>query len=67
MLSMSVQLTNDHEGGQFVIYKPGTEEPKYPKLGVGDALLFKSTLQHEVQPITKGERYALVLWFMTKE
>lgn len=66
-LSMSVQLTNTHEGGQFVIYKPGTDEPKYPKLEQGDALLFKSTLMHEVQPITKGERYALVLWFMTKE
>jgi PKHD-type hydroxylase len=36
---------------------------KTAKLKQGQAIFFASWLQHRVKPVTKGERYSLVMWF----
>jgi len=59
-LSMSVQLSDpvDYEGGDFVI-----TNNKWPPKEQGNVILFPSFLEHRVDPVTKGRRYSLVLWF----
>jgi len=61
-LSLSVQLSdpNSYEGGNFVLYE-GSEPIVLPK-EQGKLIAFPSYVLHEVQPVTKGERYSLVAW-----
>jgi len=61
-LSLSVQLSdpNSYEGGNFVLYE-GNEPTVLPK-EQGKLIAFPSYVLHEVQPVTKGERYSLVAW-----
>jgi len=61
-LSLSVQLSdpNSYEGGNFVLYE-GNEPIVLPK-EQGKLVAFPSYVLHEVQPVTKGERYSLVAW-----
>jgi hypothetical protein len=65
-LSMTIQLSEGHKGGEFVIYKPGREEGKVVPLEKGSAVSFRSEILHQVNPVLEGERTVLVLWFMTK-
>lgn len=59
-LSMSVQLSDptEYEGGDFVL----TNNKRPPK-DQGNVIVFPSYLEHRVEPVTKGKRYSLVLWF----
>ncbi len=61
-ISIVVQLSNseDYEGGNTMIYI-GDEPIKLDKT-IGCINLFPSYQLHEVTPITKGVRYALVGW-----
>lgn len=61
-ISLSVQLTDDkyYEGGELEVYDHagsviGTKE-------LGSVHLFPSYMPHQVHPITRGERWALVIW-----
>ncbi|SVD46595.1 uncharacterized protein METZ01_LOCUS399449, partial [marine metagenome] len=66
-LSMSVSLNEDFEGGdlEFSFYKQEKchiETVKTNKLG--NIVIFPSYQEHRITPVTKGTRYALVVWFI---
>jgi len=60
-ISMTLLLSDPStfEGGDLEIMSKG----KNVKLKQGQAIFFASWLQHRVKPVTKGERYSLVMWF----
>ena len=60
-ISMTLLLSDPStfEGGELEIMSKG----KTAKLKQGQAMFFASWLQHRVKPVTKGERYSLVMWF----
>ena len=60
-ISMTVLLSpeNQFEGGYLELMAPG----KYAKLKQGHAICFASFINHRVQPVTKGVRQSLVMWF----
>jgi len=61
-LSFSIQLSSseDYEGGELVFYKDG-QEFNAPKTK-GTIIFFDSSILHEVKPVKKGTRHALVSW-----
>lgn len=61
-LSFSVQLTDpsEYEGGELLAYT--SEKPIVAEKSLGSATFFPSFLLHEVTPVTKGKRTALVGW-----
>ena len=60
-ISMTLLLSDPStfEGGELEFMSEG----KTAKLKQGQAVFFSSWLQHRVKPVTKGERYSLVMWF----
>ena len=58
-MSMSVNLNDDYEGGDLILYDCDPIKQK-----TGNATFFPSFLPHEVTPVTKGTRYSLVMWFL---
>ena len=60
-ISMTLLLSDPStfEGGELEFMQKG----KTAKLKQGQAIFFSSWLQHRVKPVTKGERYSLVMWF----
>ena len=60
-ISMTLLLSDPStfEGGELELMTKG----KTAQLKQGQALFFASWLQHRVRPVTKGERYSLVMWF----
>ena len=66
-LSMTVLLNDNYEGGefQFATYskeKCEIETPEFNK--IGSIVVFPSSMEHRVAPVTKGTRYSLVTWFV---
>ena len=61
-LSIVVQLSdpNDYEGGEINLYY--SNKPITIKKEKGYVVSFPSYVLHEVTPVTKGERYSLVIW-----
>jgi PKHD-type hydroxylase len=61
-LSLTVQLSapDEYEGGDFEIMQGGNPET-LPR-EQGGVLAFPSWTLHQVQPVTKGVRRALVVW-----
>jgi predicted 2-oxoglutarate/Fe(II)-dependent dioxygenase YbiX len=61
-VSCSFALNDDYEGGQWGFFgrKIVMQAPK------GSALMFPSNFMypHEIMPVTKGERYAVITWFV---
>ena len=58
-LSMSINLNDDFEGGDLILYDSDPIKQK-----TGNATFFPSFMPHEVTPVTKGTRYSLVMWFL---
>ena len=60
-LSFTIQLTDpeEYEGGDVII-KTGSDSPIHKDLGT--ISFFPSYVLHEVTPVTKGTRHALVGW-----
>lgn len=58
-LSISYILNDGFEGGDLVFFQNG-EQPISSKKGEG--VCFPSFYPHRVQPVTSGERWALVAW-----
>ena len=58
-LGISIALNNDYDGGEFMVFGNGEEEIPLAK---GNGIVFSSFLPHKVNPINKGERWALVAW-----
>ena len=61
-LSFSIQLTNpqEYEGGELILYI-NDKEFIAPKTK-GTIIFFQSNILHEVKPVKKGTRHALVSW-----
>jgi len=61
-LSFTVQLTDEseYEGGEM-LFKTSLE-PQEAKKNKGTIMFFPSYVLHEVTPVTKGTRHALVGW-----
>ena len=60
-LSMIVNLIDDFEGGDLILYHDGLMKQKK-----GCITFFPSYLLHEITPVTKGTRYSLSMWFLGK-
>jgi len=60
-ISMTLLLNDpsEFEGGHLEIGAPG----KYAELKQGHAICFASFINHRVQPVTRGMRQSLVVWF----
>lgn len=61
-VSCSFALNDDYEGGEWGFWN----REKVVKLPKGSALLFPSNFMypHEIMPVTKGTRYAVITWFI---
>ncbi len=61
-LSFTVFLTDPttYDGGALIIEDP--LESRAIKLQAGDMILYPSTTLHQVEPVTRGERLAVVGW-----
>ena len=60
-ISMTLLLNNpsEFEGGHLEIGAPG----RFVELKQGHAICFASFINHRVQPVTRGMRQSLVVWF----
>ncbi|HZN73570.1 MAG TPA: 2OG-Fe(II) oxygenase [Micromonosporaceae bacterium] len=63
-ISMSLPLSQGHQGGGLRL-ATGEDEWVTVRLNPGDAVLFGSSLPHEVAPVTSGERWVLLMWLYT--
>jgi len=61
-ITFSVQLSNpqDYEGGDLKVY--ARKEAENLPNSRGTMIMFPSFMLHEVTPITRGKRWALVCW-----
>ncbi len=68
MVSASIALEdyNDYEGGQFILDK-GDGEKSSVNLNKGDMVMFTSETYHGVEPVTKGDRNAIIIWLISYE
>lgn len=63
-LSVSVWLNDDYEGGELCVYEG--DMASIWKGEPGDAIFYPSTLFHEINPVTKGERHAAFFWIESR-
>ena len=65
-LSMSVMLNDNFDGGAFEFATYGREECAITPIEAtaGSVIVFPSSMEHRVTPVTKGTRYSLVTWFV---
>ena len=66
-LSMTTLLSDSYEGGEFQFASYSKEKcnistPEFSK--VGSIVVFPSSMEHRVAPVTKGIRHSLVTWFL---
>jgi len=66
-ISISVNLNNEYEGGEFYIDTGNEYGKKLPieikdLKKIGTICVFPSDIWHKVDKITKGIRYSLVIW-----
>ena len=61
-LSMTLQLNDEYEGGEFQINNGDEAGAVTPEMKKGRALFFPSFMCHRVKPVTKGIRRSLVVW-----
>tara|TARA_R100000742_G_C4275662_1_gene96288 strand:+ start:1319 stop:1909 length:591 start_codon:yes stop_codon:yes gene_type:complete len=61
-LSVVLQLSDPtkYEGGELLIHQG--PRPNVIKKSLGNLVIFPSYTLHEVKPVTKGQRYSLVIW-----
>ena len=65
-LSMSVMLNDNFDGGAFEFASYSKEECIITPIEAtaGSVIVFPSSMEHRVAPITKGTRYSVVCWFV---
>lgn len=61
--AVGVLLNDEFEGGDFLLYNPLMQKLNKK---IGNTYLFDVRIEHEITPITNGERYSL-LWFLESE
>ncbi|MBT8063522.1 MAG: 2OG-Fe(II) oxygenase [Gammaproteobacteria bacterium] len=61
-ISLSVQLTapSAYDGGNLEFHMSGLDKEKMRQQGT--LIAFPSYLEHRVTPVTRGERFSLVVW-----
>lgn len=61
-ISCSFILNDDYEGGEFAFFNREMQI----KPSTGSALMFPSNFMypHEVMPVTSGNRYSIITWFV---
>ena len=65
-LSMSIILNGNFQGGKFEFATYGREVCQITPIEAspGTIIVFPSSMEHRVTPVTKGIRYSLVTWFL---
>jgi len=65
-LSMSIILNDNFEGGafEFASYKKEKCVITPIEAKAGSIIVFPSSMEHRVAPVTKGTRYSVVCWFL---
>ena len=65
-LSMSIMLNDNFEGGAFEFASYAKEKCVITPIEAssGSVIVFPSSAEHRVAPVTKGIRYSLVAWFV---
>ena len=65
-ISMTIQLNEEYEGGEFQVAWCDEGKLLTETLGKskGTIILFPSILEHCITPVTSGTRYSLVAWFI---
>ena len=65
-LSMSVILNGNYQGGVFEFASYNREKCFITPVesSAGTVIVFPSSMEHRVTPVTKGIRYSLVCWFL---
>jgi len=65
-LSMSLILNDDFDGGafEFISYSNGNGVITPIEAKAGSIIIFPSSMEHRVAPVTKGTRNSLVTWFV---
>ena len=65
-LSMSVMLNDNFDGGAFEFASYSKEKCTVTPIEAeaGSVIVFPSSMEHRVAPITKGIRYSVVCWFL---
>lgn len=63
--SISIQLNDGYEGGQFIVYDDNKDGHTVSNL-VGTTVMFPSHQLHEVKSVVSGVRYAAVLWLSSE-
>lgn len=58
-----LQLSDDYEGQGLSLYDEDDNEV-FPKMEVGDTVIFDSNIYHEAKPVVKGTRLVLVAWLV---
>lgn len=63
-LSVSLQLSapEEYDGGDLILYPTSFYKPNVVDRAIGTAVFFRSTVIHEVTPVTRGLRRSLVTW-----
>jgi len=61
-LSVTLNLNDDYEGGEFQINTGKESEPITCQTKKGRAIMFPSFMVHRVAPVTKGIRKSIVIW-----
>jgi Rps23 Pro-64 3,4-dihydroxylase Tpa1-like proline 4-hydroxylase len=56
-----MKLSDDYEGQGLALYDEEDNEV-FPKMEVGDTIIFDSNIYHEAKPVKKGTRLVLVAW-----
>jgi predicted 2-oxoglutarate/Fe(II)-dependent dioxygenase YbiX len=61
LVTISIALNDDFEGGEWAWFDRGMTK----RFQAGDAIMFPSNFMypHEILPVTKGTRHALVSWY----
>ena len=65
-MSMSVILNDNFEGGAFEFASYSKEKCHITPIeaSAGSIIIFPSSMEHRVAPVTKGIRYSVVIWFL---
>jgi hypothetical protein len=61
--AVGVLLNDEFDGGDFLLYNPSMQKLNKK---IGNTYLFDVRIEHEITPITNGERHSL-LWFLESE
>lgn len=64
--SMTIFLSppGEYEGGELVFTDTGKSHREV-KLGVGSAVVYQSNTLHEVRTVTRGQRFAAIMWMQS--